>query len=337
MGMDEGVDAVVNSGIVCLRNLAANLKRDINFNALLTSELQKELGEDPVQGLMKLATGLQLQPELHNDAVTLTETYSGPALVRLLNGNWVLAVNLTQIQQEKLTIFDPTVKGDNPIVVPKEQFVERIDGPVMIFRMLQTVDNRKHSALFGLTAIGRHHNVPLDIRRLLHDYAVGEEDVSARELIEIAGDHNLKAKRVKLSWQDLERLGEAFPALGFKKDGTCNVICGMRHSEENGDQVVVVDPAFQADHPGQQFQFLSREEFENISAGDGLLVKRIYKLADEEQPFGLRWFIPEFLKLKGLFGQIAVAVLMINIIALITPLFFQIVVDKVLVNNTYRR
>ena len=61
-----------------------------------------------------------------------------------------------------------------------------------------------------------------------------------------------------------------------------------------------------------------------------------YKLADEDQPFGLRWFIPEFLKLKGLFGQIAMAVLMINAIALITPLFFQIVVDKVLVNNTYQ-
>ena len=65
-------------------------------------------------------------------------------------------------------------------------------------------------------------------------------------------------------------------------------------------------------------------------------MKRVYKLADEEQPFGLRWFIPEFLKLRGLFGQIAMAVLMINAIALITPLFFQIVVDKVLVNNTYQ-
>ena len=67
-------------------------------------------------------------------------------------------------------------------------------------------------------------------------------------------------------------------------------------------------------HPG------AREAFEAVSAGQGLLVKRVYKLADEEQPFGLRWFIPEFLKLRGLFGQIAMAVLMINAIALIPPL-----------------
>lgn len=331
------MNTAVNSGVVCLRSLAANLKRDINFDALLTPEFEQELDADPDQGLLKLAAGLQLQPEFHNNAVELSETYSGPALLRLQNGNRVLAVNLSQIRQEKVSVFDPLVKGGSPMItVAKEELLQRLDGPVMIFRMLQAVDNRKNSGLFVLTAIGRHHNVPLDIRRLLHDYAVGEEEVSARQLIEIAGDHHLKAKRVKMGWQELERMGEAFPALGFKKDGSCHVICGLRHSPEEEAKVVLVDPAFQAENPGQQFQFLTQAEFEEISEGTGLLVKRVYKLADEEQPFGLRWFIPEFIKLKGLFGQIAMAVLMINAIALITPLFFQIVVDKVLVNRTYQ-
>ena len=331
------MNTAVNSGVVCLRSLAANLKRDINIDALLTPELQAELETNPDDGLLKLAAGLQFQPEFHNNAMELAETYSGPALVRLQNGNRVLLVNLSQIRQDKVSIFDPMVKGGSPmIVVPQTQLVERLDGPVMIFRLLQAVDNRKNSALFGLTAIGRQHNVPLDIRRLMHDYAVGEEEVSVRQLVEIAADNNLKAKKVKLSWKDLLRMGEAFPLLGFKKDGSAHVICGIRRVEGEPDQVVLVDPAFQTANPGQQFQFLKQEEFEAVSAGNGLLIKRIYKLADEEQPFGLRWFIPEFLKLRGLFGQIAMAVLMINAIALITPLFFQIVVDKVLVNNTYQ-
>ncbi len=331
------MNTAVDSGVVCLRNLAANLKRDINFDALLTPELQNELNSNQSDGLLKLAAGLQLQPEFHNNAVELAETYSGPALLRLQSGNWVLSINLSQFLQDKIVLFDPMTKGGSPMItVSKEQVLERIEGPVMIFRMLQPIDNRKNSALFALTAIGRHHNIPLDIRRMIHDYAVGEEEVASRLLIEIAGDHNMKAKRVRFSWKDLQRLGEAFPALGFKKDGSSHVICGMRHAEGEEDQVVLVDPVFQAEHPGQQFQMLTREEFEAVSAGDGLLVKRVYKLADEEQPFGLRWFIPEFLKLKGLFGQIALAVLMINAIALITPLFFQIVVDKVLVNRTYQ-
>jgi ATP-binding cassette subfamily B protein len=320
--------------------LTANLKRDINFDALLTPEVEEELGKDSVGGLLKLAVALRLEPELHNDAVELAKSYQGPALLQLTNGNWVCAVNLGQIAQESMTLFDPLVKGQSQMInVPADQVKERLQGPIVIFRLLQAVDNRKHSALFGLTAVGRHHHIPLDIRRLLHDYAVGESDVSVRQLIEIAAENQLKAKQVKLKWQDLSRMGQAFPFLGFKKDGTTHVICGIRQLEEDNPEsaeVVLVDPAFQAEYPDQQFQFLKRAEFEEISAGRALLVKRVYKLADEEQPFGLRWFIPEFLKLKGLFGQIAMAVLMINAIALITPLFFQIVVDKVLVNNTYQ-
>ena len=205
---------------------------------------------------------------------------------------------------------------------------------MIIFRTLQAVDNRKHSGLFALTAIGRHHNVPMDIRRLLHDYAAGEQEVSVPQLLEIAGDYQLKAKKVRLRWKDFAGMGQAFPLIDLKKDGTRRVICGMRRREE-GDDLAVVDPAWQAEHPGQQFNFMAQKEFEETSSGSGILLKRVYKLADEDQPFGLRWFIPEFLKLKGIFGQIALAVLMINAIALITPLFFQIVVDKVLVNNSY--
>lgn len=107
------------------------------------------------------------------------------------------------------------------------------------------MDNRKNSALFGLTAIGRHHNVPLDIRRLLHDYAIGEGEVSVRQLIEIASDHSLKAKKVKLRWNDLEPYGAGVPAARHQEGRSFHVICGMRRTEE-GDEVVLVDPAWQA-------------------------------------------------------------------------------------------
>lgn len=105
------MDASVNSGVVCLRNLAANLKRDINFDALLTPELEKELDGDPVKGLLKLAAGLQLEPESHNNVTELADTYAGPALVQLQNRNWVCAVNLAQVKQDSMTLFDPLVRG----------------------------------------------------------------------------------------------------------------------------------------------------------------------------------------------------------------------------------
>ena len=64
-----------------------------------------------------------------------------------------------------------------------------------------------------------------------------------------------------------------------------------------------------------------------------MLLKRRYSLTEEEQPFGLRWFIPEFYRQRTLLGQVAIAILAISLLGLVIPLFFQIVVDKVLVNH----
>nr|WP_321467026.1 peptidase domain-containing ABC transporter [uncultured Desulfobulbus sp.] len=47
----------------------------------------------------------------------------------------------------------------------------------------------------------------------------------------------------------------------------------------------------------------------------------------------MRWFIPEVLRQKWTFFDVGLAVLFINLIGLVTPIFFQIVIDKVLVNQ----
>ena len=113
-------------------------------------------------------------------------------------------------------------------------------------------------------------------------------------------------------------------------------MCGFRPNDENNKNLVLVDPETRPDTSSQRFLYWSQEEYEEACSGEGILLKRIYKLTDENQPFGLLWFLPEFFKLKGVFGQIALAVLAMTAIALVIPLFFQIVVDKVLANGTYQ-
>jgi len=54
---------------------------------------------------------------------------------------------------------------------------------------------------------------------------------------------------------------------------------------------------------------------------------------DSNQPFSLKWFIPEIKKQWISFFDVAVAALFIHLIALVVPLYFQIVIDKVLVNS----
>ena len=51
--------------------------------------------------------------------------------------------------------------------------------------------------------------------------------------------------------------------------------------------------------------------------------------------FGLAWFLPSILRYRKALSQVLVASLVIQLCGLITPLFFQITVDKVLVHRSY--
>ena len=50
--------------------------------------------------------------------------------------------------------------------------------------------------------------------------------------------------------------------------------------------------------------------------------------------FGFRWFIPELLKYKRVWRDILIASLIIQLLALGTPLFTQVIIDKVVVHRT---
>jgi subfamily B ATP-binding cassette protein HlyB/CyaB len=52
------------------------------------------------------------------------------------------------------------------------------------------------------------------------------------------------------------------------------------------------------------------------------------------QPFGFRWFVPELLKHRRLWRDVLLASLAIQILALATPIFTQVIIDKVVVHHT---
>jgi len=54
---------------------------------------------------------------------------------------------------------------------------------------------------------------------------------------------------------------------------------------------------------------------------------------DGQRRFDFSWFVPAILKYRRLLGEVLVASFFIQLFALITPLFFQVVIDKVLVHQ----
>lgn len=187
-----------------------------------------------------------------------------------------------------------------------------------------------HTNLHCLALIGRHHGVDLSPERLLHDYDVGETRVTTRQLLRMAKDAGLRARSHRLSWNSLLQLGEAYPALAELENGNWIVITGG--SELEGKCTIsVLDPL--AERPERMD--LGESEFTKRWHGNIILIKRDYPITQDDQPFGFRWFVPDIVRQRSLFRDVGLAAVILYGLGLATPIFFQLVIDKVLVHQSY--
>jgi len=191
-------------------------------------------------------------------------------------------------------------------------------------------DKFPHTAIQCLTAIAQHHGLQINPERLIDEYALGAEEPTNGLLLNIAADIGLKAKVDHLSWARLMAQGGVFPLMARLADGNMLIVVGMRSDDSGEDQIAVLNP-IAAD---AAITLESREQFCARWHGDVFFVKRQHRLTDPNQPFGLRWFIPEILKQKAAFRDIFIAAIAMQILALASPIFFQLVIDKVLTHQS---
>ncbi|WEF32254.1 peptidase domain-containing ABC transporter [Pseudoduganella chitinolytica] len=176
-----------------------------------------------------------------------------------------------------------------------------------------------------LTAVAQHHGVQINPERLIEQYALGAEEPADGLLLRMANEIGLKAKVSKLGWLGLLGQQGVYPLLARLRDGNTVIVVGAR--AETG-HVAVLDP-----REGPQVAMLDEATFMARWTGHVVFVKREHKLSDPDQPFGLRWFIPEILKQKAAFRDIFIAAVAMQILALGSPIFFQLVIDRVLTHQ----
>ena len=186
-----------------------------------------------------------------------------------------------------------------------------------------------HTVVQCLSAIAQHHGLPVNPERLIHDYALADEEPDGALLLRMATEIGFKAKADKISWSQIFAQEGVFPILAKKKNGAGIIIVGLR-TEEGENKVAVLDPA--ADMA--DVLLLSESALTADWDGDVIFLKRVHSLSDPNQPFSLRWFIPEILKQKAAFRDIALAAMAMNLLALASPMYFQAVIDKVLTHQS---
>jgi ABC transporter related protein len=361
--------------ISCLREIAKMLPRGTELDAFVQS--CDASSADSMEIGVELANKLRLSPEQRNDANAdeLASYFGAPVLLRLNNGNWVLFLGLRSqvtegVTEERFAVFDPLSKTQGKMIfLTRPQLTSAWNGEAIFIKieLAGCSTDGRHTTLYCLSAIVKHHGGDTDVSRLIHEYAISEDEPARRLIRKMADDLEFATKTVKLSWKKLAGLGAAYPAMAFKKDGSAIVLCGVREvpvekpavpelpGNAGEPEITIETPEEQNKAPEEpelkqqlaiwdpvarngrkpQMEFVEEEYFNNELSGEVLLLKKRYSLLEENQPFGLRWFVPEFFRQRVLLGQVAVAIISMSLIGLAIPIFFQLVVDKVLVHESY--
>jgi ATP-binding cassette subfamily B protein len=192
-------------------------------------------------------------------------------------------------------------------------------------------DKFPHTAVQCLTAIAQHHGLQINPERLIDEYALRAEEPGNGVLLRMAAEIGLKAKADKVGWARLMAQGGVFPLMARLIGGNMIIVVGVKPGEEGApDQVAVLNPAI----PNATVMMVARADFEKRWHGEVLFVKREHSFTDTQQPFGLRWFIPEILRQKAAFRDIFIAAIAMQLLALASPIFFQLVIDKVLTHQS---
>ncbi|MCQ8182990.1 type I secretion system permease/ATPase [Methylomonas sp. SURF-1] len=88
--------------------------------------------------------------------------------------------------------------------------------------------------------------------------------------------------------------------------------------------------------PGEPPAVMTLAELLASWTGELLFFTSKASYAGEAAQFDFTWFIPALIKYRKLFGEVLLISLVLQLIGLVTPLFFQVVMDKVLVNHAMK-
>ncbi|MFA6499360.1 MAG: type I secretion system permease/ATPase [Desulfurivibrionaceae bacterium] len=182
--------------------------------------------------------------------------------------------------------------------------------------------------LLSLLMMARHHGIAADEAQLRHEF--GQMPFTTDTILLAAKRLGMTAKVVE---QEEDRLDRApLPAIAIDKQG--NYFIAVKFGYEGGDKT---RPKIITQQPGNPTpQVLNLPEFMELWSGKFIFCTSKATYLKDLTKFDFSWFIPAIVKYRKLFGEILVISFVLQLIGLATPLAFQVVMDKVLVNHALK-
>ena len=171
--------------------------------------------------------------------------------------------------------------------------------------------------IIALVMLMRLHGVAADGDQIRHRFAA--RPVGVAEMVRCGKEFGLRTRVVRTRWDRLPHT--PLPVIAALRNGSFLLI-GQVNADEG--KVLVQEPT--AARP----RVMTQAELEEVWDGRIVLMARRSALSSLTRRFDISWFAGAIAKYRGLLGEVLVASFFLQVFALVSPLFFQVVIDKVL-------
>ncbi|WP_448032971.1 type I secretion system permease/ATPase [Bradyrhizobium liaoningense] len=183
---------------------------------------------------------------------------------------------------------------------------------------LEPIGATPDQGLIALVMMLRFNGLAVDPERIRHQFGT---IIRVPEILRCAKELGLKARLVRTNWSRLARL--PMPALAILREDRF-LIFGKATEE----RVIALEPG------RPQPVMMSRMELEAVWDGVVILMTRRASLSDLARRFDITWFLGAIRKYRRLLLEVLAASFCLQLFALVSPLFFQVIIDKVLVHRS---
>ena len=190
------------------------------------------------------------------------------------------------------------------------------------------------SGIACIQLIARFYGVAADPKQLHRQFIRPGEVANSMDMIRIIQSLGLKARSIKSKIDNISKA--ALPAIAQDNNGEFFILAKCKADPKTEQLQNVLIQRMGQEPEVKDVQWLT-ENWNNtfIFITKRASLSSLTSFLSPEEKFGFKWFIPALLKYKKLIYEILLASAFIQLFILLTPIFFQVVMDKVLVHKAF--
>ncbi|HZG08746.1 MAG TPA: type I secretion system permease/ATPase [Allosphingosinicella sp.] len=173
--------------------------------------------------------------------------------------------------------------------------------------------------------LAKYLRVPADPDQIRHERGKGDQPFTLEDLARVSKRLGLIARVRPVAIDKVAAL--PLPALAELADGGAVILLKAEAADAGGRMLVQ-----RGDAP--QPEVWTAEQFAGRFAGRMLLMTTREQMAGDSRPFDISWFIPALVKYRKPLRDVLIASFFLQLMGLCSPIFFQLIIDKVLVHQS---